>query len=160
MRALSHQSLIFDAYALDLHEVQRVAVVNPLAVCYKLIFQRIYEHCVVQHLLESISGPSFPAAAASTDRTMERLFGSDSRTLGIGAGSYVNAFVKIRHAISMQKALAATGRTFNKLPSHLFVFSSPHKTVKKGELFDVPLRMDLSFMLETSMPPCMNPPLM
>ncbi|BAM38775.1 uncharacterized protein TOT_010000243 [Theileria orientalis strain Shintoku] len=51
-------------------------------------------------------------------------------------------YIRCKHSNSLQKALEATPKTLARYPQVLFFYLYPTKNAKKGELFDVPLRLD------------------
>eukprot|EP00375_Theileria_parva_P003109 XP_765790.1 hypothetical protein [Theileria parva strain Muguga] len=51
-------------------------------------------------------------------------------------------YIRCKHSNSLQKALEATPKTMTRYPQVLFFYLYPTKNAKKGELFDVPLRLD------------------
>jgi hypothetical protein len=66
----------------------------------------------------------------------------------VSLGDYATSFVKVKHVHSMYRALEQSGKRFKRLPEILFVYLAPQRNTKKGELFDVPLRLEMSNFLD------------
>lgn len=64
-------------------------------------------------------------------------------------GDYATSFLRAKHVHSMLKALEQSGRKLKRFPEVLFIYLTPQRNTKKGELFDVPLRLEISSLLET-----------
>uniref|UniRef100_A0A3B0MFL8 MATH domain-containing protein n=1 Tax=Theileria annulata TaxID=5874 RepID=A0A3B0MFL8_THEAN len=58
-------------------------------------------------------------------------------------------YIRCKHSNSLQKALEATPKTMTRYPQVLFFYLYPTKNAKKGELFDVPLRLDCTSIKST-----------
>lgn len=64
-------------------------------------------------------------------------------------GDYATSFLRAKHVHSMLRALEQAGRKLKRFPEVLFIYLTPQRNTKKGELFDVPLRLEVSSLLET-----------
>src|SRR5699024_9927031 len=99
--------------------------------------------------------PSTVPQSVRLDQGLESLFSvqplmNESRDVCLSPGNYVHSAVRIKHLQSIQRALNASGRTLQRLPDVFFTYASPHKSIRKGELFDAPLRLDLSSLLDSN----------
>ncbi|UKK00189.2 hypothetical protein MACK_000259 [Theileria orientalis] len=59
-------------------------------------------------------------------------------------------YIRCKHSNSLQKALESTPKTLARYPQVLFFYLYPTKNAKKGELFDVPLRLDCTSIKSTA----------
>lgn len=66
----------------------------------------------------------------------------------LSGGDYAASFLRAKHVHSMYRALEQSGRKLKRFPEVLFVYLTPQRNTKKGELFDVPLRLEISNLLE------------
>eukprot|EP01054_Gregarina_sp_Poly1_P005096 Gregarina_sp_Poly_1__5095@NODE_26_length_19795_cov_50_913828_g24_i0_p1_GENE_NODE_26_length_19795_cov_50_913828_g24_i0NODE_26_length_19795_cov_50_913828_g24_i0_p1_ORF_typecomplete_len2736_score422_92PseudoU_synth_2/PF00849_22/1_4e21MATH/PF00917_26/2_4e08Nop14/PF04147_12/29Nop14/PF04147_12/1_4DNA_pol_phi/PF04931_13/8_5_NODE_26_length_19795_cov_50_913828_g24_i0668273 len=143
--------------ALGLHCVQKMTFSDPFVELHQKIFSAIHEECKLDYLADLTDlvengirhDSSLQPQSLRLDRLIEQLFSVNTIDLNhnrIGDGSYIHSFIKIRHVQSIAKALETNGKKLARFPDVMAVYISPQKTIRKGELFDVPLRLDASFM--------------
>eukprot|EP01053_Blabericola_migrator_P000892 Blabericola_migrator_1__891@NODE_121_length_13441_cov_57_998280_g108_i0_p1_GENE_NODE_121_length_13441_cov_57_998280_g108_i0NODE_121_length_13441_cov_57_998280_g108_i0_p1_ORF_typecomplete_len2492_score354_43MATH/PF00917_26/4_1e09DUF1858/PF08984_11/0_25_NODE_121_length_13441_cov_57_998280_g108_i01077582 len=145
--------------ALGLHCVQRMTFNDPFVEFHQKIFAAVHKECQLDYIadltdvvhsgIQTQHRDRVPQSL-KLDKLLEQLFSIDcpeQNVNRIGDGIYAHSFVKIRHVQSVSKALEANGKRLNRLPDILPIYMSPQKTIRKGELFDVPLRLDPSSLL-------------
>lgn len=64
------------------------------------------------------------------------------------SSDYPTSFMRVKHVHSMSRALEQSGKKIKRYPEILFIYLTQQRNTKKGELFDVPLRLDASPLLE------------
>lgn len=78
--------------------------------------------------------------------TCKSLFSGSSESEGLfhdgGTNDIASIYIRCKHSHSLQKVLESTPKTMAKFPNVLFFYLYPAKNAKKGELFDIPLRLD------------------
>ncbi|GIX66211.1 RNA pseudouridine synthase superfamily protein [Babesia caballi] len=84
--------------------------------------------------------------------TCKSLFSGSGDSEGLfhnsDANDIANVYIRCKHSHSLQKALENTTKTMTKFPEVLFFYLYPAKNAKKGELFDIPLRLDCTSLCE------------
>eukprot|EP00923_Selenidium_pygospionis_P001374 GHVN01002047.1.p1 GENE.GHVN01002047.1~~GHVN01002047.1.p1 ORF type:complete len:4463 (-),score=744.69 GHVN01002047.1:1187-14575(-) len=104
--------------------------------------------------------------AQELDHTMRVLFSTESeRPAGsdtgdpenrwedyLSTGDYSTCFIKVKHLHSMSRALETCGKKLKRFPEVLFFYLHHQKHSKKGELFDVPIRLEASCLLSPNVP--------
>ncbi|GBE59745.1 RNA pseudouridine synthase superfamily protein [Babesia ovata] len=93
-------------------------------------------------------GPIYLREYVALEVTCKSLFSGTSLLSGIfnhgDPNEIPNVYIRCKHSHSLQKALENTTKTMAKFPEVLFFYLHPAKNAKKGELFDIPLRLDCS----------------
>ncbi|GFE53689.1 RNA pseudouridine synthase superfamily protein [Babesia ovis] len=91
------------------------------------------------------------------EMTCKSLFSGAGDNEGLFHNCEVNdiasIYIRCKHSHSLQKALENTTKTMSKFPEVLFFYLYPTKNAKKGELFDVPLRLDCTNLCEGAATP-------
>ncbi|KAH8738606.1 hypothetical protein FG386_000601 [Cryptosporidium ryanae] len=86
------------------------------------------------------------------DNTCRVLFSSVAEDGGDCFSDYSTCCLRAKHVHSIPKAIEQYAGRFKRFPETLFIYFTPPKNAKKGELFDVPFRLEASFLLEGSTP--------
>ncbi|AFZ80342.1 hypothetical protein BEWA_031950 [Theileria equi strain WA] len=98
--------------------------------------------------------PWFLRDQTNLEATCKSLFSGSSESEGLFHSASVNdistIYIRCKHSHSLQKALESTAKTMARYPEVLFFYLYPTKNAKKGELFDVPLRLDGTILCETN----------
>ncbi|OLQ19028.1 hypothetical protein ChUKH1_12010 [Cryptosporidium hominis] len=84
------------------------------------------------------------------DNTCRVLFSSVAEDGGDCFSDYSTCCLRAKHIHSIPKAIEHYAHRFKRFPETLFIYFTPPKNAKKGELFDVPFRLEASFLLENS----------
>ncbi|CDR95861.1 MATH and LRR domain-containing protein [Babesia bigemina] len=88
------------------------------------------------------------------EMTCKTLFSGTSYRYGLfhhnDVNEIANVYIRCKHSHSLQKALENTTKTMTKYPEVLFFYLYPAKNAKKGELFDIPLRLDCTNLRDGS----------
>ncbi|KAJ1606878.1 MATH-containing protein [Cryptosporidium canis] len=84
------------------------------------------------------------------DNTCRVLFSSVAEDGGDCFSDYSTCCLRAKHIHSIPKAIEHYAHRFKRFPETLFIYFTPPKNAKKGELFDVPFRLEASFLLESS----------
>ncbi|ORM39737.1 putative math and lrr domain-containing protein [Babesia sp. Xinjiang] len=91
------------------------------------------------------------------EMTCKALFSGAGDNEGLFHNGEVNdissIYIRCKHSHSLQKALENTTKTMAKYPEVLFFYLYPAKNAKKGELFDIPLRLDCTNLCEGAVTP-------
>ncbi|EEA08303.1 uncharacterized protein CMU_020470 [Cryptosporidium muris RN66] len=82
------------------------------------------------------------------DNTCRVLFSSVAEDGGDCFLDYSTCCLRAKHIHSVPKAIEHYNNQLKRFPEVLFIYFSPPKNAKKGELFDVPFRLEASFLLE------------
>ncbi|KAK2197239.1 bifunctional TRAF-like/MATH-TRAF domain [Babesia duncani] len=89
---------------------------------------------------------------AELESTCKSLFSGCSETEGLFYNAFVgdisSIYIRCKHSHSLQKALKTTMKNLSKYPEVLFFYLYSAKNAKRGELFDVPLRLDCTNLSE------------
>ncbi|EDO06844.1 uncharacterized protein BBOV_IV004830 [Babesia bovis T2Bo] len=91
------------------------------------------------------------------EATCKSLFSGAGDNEGLFHNGEVNdiasIYIRCKHSHSLQKALENTTKSMSKFPEVLFFYLYPAKNAKKGELFDIPLRLDCTNLCEGAATP-------
>lgn len=86
------------------------------------------------------------------EATCKSLFSGSSDNEGLfhdnGVNDIASIYIRCKHSHSLQKALENTAKTMSRFPQVLFFYLYPAKNAKKGELFDIPLRLDCTCLCD------------
>lgn len=127
-------------------DVLTSSLAEPLPELHELIFSRIHEECCLEYMSDLCRG-NIGHESIELDHFLHSIIsGSVKSPLIMTDGSYGSGYIKIRHTQSVLKALESSSaiKPTSNLSDILFFYISASKNIKKGELFDVPIRLDLS----------------
>lgn len=163
--------------SLCMHDVQKMDVLDPLPHIHADLFSMIHRECQITYVSYVYKQALLDAKRQATpsrgtngedhhrgledesscnaqemDHALRLMFSTvatGSAREPLSVGDYATCFLRAKHVHSMYRALEQSGKRLKRFPEVLFVYLSQQRNTKKGELFDVPLRLEISNLMET-----------
>ncbi|KAF8817887.1 hypothetical protein IE077_003105, partial [Cardiosporidium cionae] len=159
--------------ALNLHDVQKMEIPDPLAKVHGELFATLVKELAKSTIDLKMKRWTTVNISREEEELLEKadqdqsnfesvcqaLFSSSDCSMGLfdaeTAADISTGFLRCKHVHSLQKALESRQiepervlTTMSKYPEVLFIYLSVVKNSKKGELFDIPIRLDCTNLLE------------